>query len=322
VLPEFQQRVVELLGDILRPALRQEDFDTEKQVILEEIRMYEDQPPFGADEKCRALHYGQHPLGRSVLGTVESITALSVESMRDYFRRRYGPENMVLAAAGRIDFDALVAGAQRYCGHWQPAEATRVLGPAAPRDGFEILHKPTATQQYTLQLAAAPAAEDGDRHAAKILAAVLGDDTGSRLYWELIDRGLAEHAGLAHGEYQRAGVLMTSLSCDPQHTAENLQRILDIYRRAEADGITATELEQAKSKIRSRIVLSSERPRGRLFTVGSEWVYRRQYRAVDEELAAMGAVTRRDVAALLSKYPLSRSTTVTIGPWQDVPAPK
>jgi len=322
VLPEFQDRVVELLADILRPSLRSEDFDTEKQVILEEIRMYEDQPPFGADEKCRALYYGSHPLGRSVLGTVESIAKLPVEAMRDYFQRRYRSGNVTLAAAGRIDFDALVACATRHCGPWEPAKAERALRSAVPRQAFQILHKPTATQQYTLQLAPGPAAEDADRYAAKVLATVLGDDTGSRLYWELVDPGLAEHASLAHGEYQRAGVLMTSLSCDPQQTAENLQRIFEIYRRAEADGVTATELDQAKSKLRSRIVLSGERPRGRLFSIGGDWVYRRQYRSVGDDLEAVAAAGRNDVAALLSKYPLSRSTTVTIGPLRDVPAPK
>jgi hypothetical protein len=72
-----------------RPALRTEDFDTEKLVILEEIRMYDDQPPFGADDRCRAAFFGRHPLARSVLGTVESIEALPVEAMRDYHRRRY-----------------------------------------------------------------------------------------------------------------------------------------------------------------------------------------------------------------------------------------
>ena len=76
VLPECQQRCLDLLADILRPSLRSEDFDTEKQVIIEEIRMYEDQPPFGADDKCKAVHFGAHPLGRSVLGTVATSALL------------------------------------------------------------------------------------------------------------------------------------------------------------------------------------------------------------------------------------------------------
>ena len=82
----------------MRPALREADFDTEKQVILEEIQMYQDQPPFGMDDRCKAIHFGNHPLGHSVLGTLESVAQLPVEAMRDYFTRRYCPTNV---AAGR-----------------------------------------------------------------------------------------------------------------------------------------------------------------------------------------------------------------------------
>ena len=220
VLPEHQDQAVELLADILRPSLREDDFNTEKQVILEEIQMYEDQPPFGADDKCRALHYGAHPLGRSVLGTAESVGGLSAEAMLDYFRRRYSPGNIVLAGAGRIDFDGLVDMARRRCGDWTPAATGRAVEPAQARDGFQVLHKETATQQYVLQLAAGPAAEDADRYAAKLLATVLGDDSGSRLYWELVDPGLAEHVSLSHGEHQGAGMLMTYMTCDPEHAVE------------------------------------------------------------------------------------------------------
>ena len=131
VLPEHQDRAVDLLADILRPSLREDDFQTEKKVILEEIQMYEDQPPFGADDKCRALYYGSHPLGRSVLGTAKSIGDLSAEAMRDYFRRRYSPGNIVLAGAGQIDFDALVAAAERCCGSWKREATSRQVETAA-----------------------------------------------------------------------------------------------------------------------------------------------------------------------------------------------
>ena len=321
VLPEYQDRAVELLADILRPSLREDDFRTEKQVILEEIQMYEDQPPFGADDKCRAMFYGSHPLGRSVLGTAESVGGLTPEAMHEYFRRRYSPGNVVLAAAGRIGFDALVAMAQRQCGGWEPTPTSRQLESVEGRSGFRVLRKEIATQQYVMQLAAGPAAEDADRYAAKLLATVLGDDSGSRLYWELVDPGLAESAGLNHSEHQGAGAMMTFMSCDPQQVADNLRRILDVYRRAEAEGITAAELEQAKNKIRSRIVLASERPRGRLFAVGTDWVYRRQYRAIATDLETVARITVDDLAAVLAKYPLSRPTTVTIGPLADVAAP-
>jgi predicted Zn-dependent peptidase len=319
MLPEHLRPAVELLADILRPALRADDFETEKQVILEEIQMYEDQPPFGADDKGRAMHFGSHPLGRSVLGTAESIRGLTSEAMGDYFRRRYSPGNIVLAGAGRIDFGELMACAERCCGHWPAAAAGRIVAAADPRDGFELLQKESATQQYLLQIAAGPAAEDHDRYAAKLLATVLGDDSGSRLYWELLDPGLVEHVSLGHSEHQGAGMMMTYMSCEPEQTADNLERILKIYRVAEADGVTAAELEQAKSKVRSRIVLGSERPRGRLFAVGSDWVYRREYRSVEEELDTVAALRAEDLRAVLAKYPLSRPTTITIGPLADLP---
>jgi predicted Zn-dependent peptidase len=322
VLPEYQDPAVELLADILRPSLREDDFCTEKKVILEEIQMYEDQPPFGADDKCRMLYYGSHPLGQSVLGTVQSVGALTAPAMREYFRQRYSPGNIVLAAAGRIDFDALAAAAERCCGGWQPEAAGRKVESVAGYEGFRVLCREKAAQQYVLQLTAGPAAEDNDRYAAKLLATVLGDDSGSRLYWELIDPGLAENAVMSHGEHQGAGLMMTYMSCEPQQVADNLRRIQKLFRQAEAEGVTPAELEPAKSKIRSRIVLSAERPRGRMFAVGNEWGYRHQYRPIEAELAAVADVGVDELAGLLAKYPLSRPTTVTIGPLADVPQPE
>ncbi len=104
------------------------------------------------------------------------------------------------------------------------------------------------------------------------------------------------------------------MSCAPEAAAENLRAIAEVYRRAAAEGITPAELEQAKSKVRSRLVLSSERPRGRLFSVGSDWIYRREYRPVEEELDTIAALGVDDVAAVLAEYPLERNTTITVGP--------
>jgi predicted Zn-dependent peptidase len=327
VLPEYLGRTVELWSDILRPSLREEDFDTEKKVIIEEIKMYDDQPPFGADEKCRAAFFGPHPLSRSVLGTEKSIADLPVEAMRDYFQRRYSPSNIVLAAAGKVDFDQFVKTAEKGCGHWTPAPLPRGDGSfrriTTPNTGekFIVEHKETAAQQYALQFAPGPAAEDQDRHAAKLLAVILGDDSGSRLYWELVDPGLAEQATLSHGEYQGAGIMATYMSCDPEQVEENLQKIRGIYRRAETDGIREEELAQANSKVRSHLVLSSERPRGRLFPVGGDWVYRRQYRPIELEMQTFAGTSLAEVNAILQKYPLTKCTTLTIGPLEKVREP-
>ena len=107
VLPEYLLEVTELWSQLMRPSLRDEDFDIEKNVIKEEIAMYKDLPQFDVMDKCRALHFKEHPCGQSVLGTNESITELSAKQMQSYFSSRYAPNNMVLACCGNLDFDAI-----------------------------------------------------------------------------------------------------------------------------------------------------------------------------------------------------------------------
>ena len=322
VLPEFQAQALELLADIMRPALREADFNTEKQVILEEIQMYQDQPPFGMDDRCKAIHFGDHPLGQSVLGTFDSVGRLPVDSMRDYFTRRYSPGNLTLVATGLVDFDALVNLAEKQCGGWDRAEAPRAVEPARSSHAFECVQKDGVTQQYAIQIANGPSATQPERFAAKLLATILGDDSGSRLFWALVDPGLAEHASIGHYDYQGTGMYLTYVSCAPEAAADNLQSVLDIYRDVQANGVTAAELDQAKNKINSRVVLSSERPRGRLFNVGANWLHRHEYRSVKDDLDSVDAVTREQIAQVLARYPLSVSTTVTVGPAKSVAEPK
>jgi predicted Zn-dependent peptidase len=165
-----------------------------------------------------------------------------------------------------------------------------------------------------VQIANGPASEDDDRYTGRILATVVGDDSGSRMFWELVDPGFAECATMGAYEYQGTGILLTYLCCAPEDTAANFARIQQIFAEAEAAGISEAELAQAKSKIRSHVVLQSERPTNRMFTVGSSWIARRQYRTVREVLESYNRVSCEDVAALLKTYPLSVNTTVAVGP--------
>jgi predicted Zn-dependent peptidase len=149
------------------------------------------------------------------------------------------------------------------------------------------------------------------------MATVLGDDSGSRMFWDLVDTGNAECASMCAYEYQGTGVFMTYLCCAPQDTDSNLNLIQRILRDAETEGVTEAELAQAKSKIRSQIVLQSERPGNRLFAVGSNWVARREYRTVREVIEKYDAVTTGDVTDVLKKYSPSIGTTVAVGPLEE-----
>src|SRR3954469_20786414 len=116
VLPEFTEKAIEHLAHLLRPAIRDEDFTTEKKVILEEIAMYLDDPGHRLYEKLMEVHFGNHPLSMSVLGTPESITELKRDDMAEYFKQRYGPGNMVLSVTGRLDIKEVLGLAEKYMG--------------------------------------------------------------------------------------------------------------------------------------------------------------------------------------------------------------
>lgn len=321
-LPEDVPNLLELLSDIMRPTLRVEDFDTEKKVILEEIAKYDDQPPYGAYEKCMAAHFVDHPLARSILGTTQSVSDLTSPQMMEYFQRRYSPKNIVLSAGGNIDFEKLVALAEQHCGPWPMFDAPRTLTRASKRSSFQVVQKPLAAQAYAVQTSNAPAAEDEDRYAARLLGTILGDDTGSRMFWEMVDTGLAEYCVFGPHEYQGTGVYFTNMSCTPEEVAANLQRVIDIFREAEKNGVTGEELEQAKNKTCAHLILSSERPASRMFAVGNAWLQRRQYKTVREAVQAYRDVTLEDIHRVLEKYPISDPTTIVIGPMDQVDRPQ
>lgn len=318
VLPEYQEAALDILSDIMRPSLRESDFDMEKKVIVEEIQMYLDQPPYGMDDRLKEICFGQHPIAQSVIGSEESVTALAPEQMLAYHRDRYSADNLFVAAAGKVDFDALVAQVEERCSGWEATGAKRTIPKASMKAAFESKPQPSSTQQYVLLLRDAPAAEDDDRFAAKLLTTIVGDDSGSRMYWELVDSGLVESASLGHYEYQGVGMYYTWLSCEPPDTPKNLQRLTQLFKNAELQGVTAEELAQAKNKVKARVVLGNERPRSRLFNVGGNWLQRREYRSVTDDLEAVQSISLDDVHAVLKKYPLSDHATVSVGPLDSI----
>jgi len=317
-LPEYFPQAFDVLADILRPTLRSDDFETEKQVIIEEIKMYMDNPMSVAYEAAKTAHYGAHPLGNSILGSVESITALTADQMREYFDRRYSPANIVLGFAGKADWNSLVEMARSRCGAWHGGAATRNAVPVRGSGSFRAILRADDLQQTVVGVSDGPPVESDDRYAAHMLATILGDHTGSRLYWTLIDPGLADGADLSYQDYNQAGAFFTFLSCEPESTQANLARIAEVYQAAMARGVAEDELAQAKNKVLARSVLRSERPMGRLASLGFHWMYHDVYISVEEELEAFNRVTMADLRRLLHDWPLWPMTLVSVGPSTNV----
>jgi predicted Zn-dependent peptidase len=315
VLPEYLPQAVDILADILRPSLRQEDFDMEKQVIIEEIGMYEDQPMWSAYDRAKRLYFADHKLGNSILGTPQSITDLKRDQMQNYFQRRYVASNLIVSVAGNIDWPAFVALVEKQCGHWENGPAGR--GGLVETNGsgrFELLTKEKVAQEHVILISSGPPADSPLRHAADLLGMAIGDDSGSRLYWALIDPGLADSADCSFHEYEGTGAFYTSFSCQPEQSEEDLELVLDLLHDVQANGISEEELNQARSKVLSRVVRGSERPKGRMMALGMNWIYQHGYRSVDDDLRAYEAVTLETIDKVLEHYPLDRATTFALGP--------
>lgn len=313
-LPEYLPQTFEIQSSILFPTLRQDDFDVEKKVILEEIGMYADQPSSVAYDNAMQAHFKGHPLGKSVLGTTDSVGGLSSDQMRSYHKEHYLAGNIVMAATGRTDWSTVVELAHRHCDHWPKGRTDRVTKTATPKPSTRYIAKDQCQQEQIIQLAAAPSGNDPLRFAAELMAVVVGDDCNSRLYWELLDPGLVESAEMGYYDYEETGAYLTFLNGPPDQTKANLDRIAAIYADINRCGVTADELEQAKNKVCSRLVLRGERPMGRLGALGNNWLFRREYRSIADDLAIVQKITLTEIRQLLDRFPLGQTTTIGVGP--------
>src|SRR5579859_4918063 len=313
VLPEFTEKAIEHLSHLLRPAIRIEDFTTEKKVILEEIAMYLDDPGHRLYEKLMEAHFGNHPLSMSILGSAESIQKLERDQMSQYFKSRYGPGNMVLAATGNLEFEEVVALAEKYCGSWPHVDA--------PRNQPSPMYKPQRismsdaklNRQYVMGMTPGPSAQDDRRFAARVLSDVIGDSEGSRLYWALVDNAIAEEADFGFYPHDACGSFYVAITSDPERSDQALKIALAEMEKVKND-LNDDEVERAKNKIASSLVLQGEVPLGRMRSIGGQWVYNKQYRSLELDMATLAAVTRDSLVDLMHEFPFDPMTVVSLGP--------
>lgn len=303
-LPEHFDRAEEVLADILRPALRVEDFDEEKSVILEEIAMYQDQPFWVLYEQAMERYYGSHPLAHRVLGTSDTITALTQPQMAAYFHNRYSADNTVVAAAGRVDFNRLVDAINKHCGHWQTTKAMRPLTSHQPAAQEFTIHSSKVNRHYGLMIAPAPGLNDDRRYAAGMLAMILGEPEGSRLYWALVETGLAEEVAAAYDGRDGIGEYMVYYVCSPED-AHTVEATVKAQIAELVASLTEDDLQRVRSKVATSATLQGERPAGRMRRLGQIWTYAREYRSLESELAKINAVTLDDLRQVFAEFPFT-----------------
>jgi predicted Zn-dependent peptidase len=313
VLPERVPEAADLLSRMMRPALRQEDFDREKNVILEEIAMYKDEPFWVLYERTMEEHFGVHPMGHRVLGTTESITALSRDQMRGYFDQRYSSDNTVVSLSGRVDFDRCAEQISDLCGSWRATNVGRDnTRPAVRSTTFEI-RDAKVKRAYLIGVADAPAMSDTRRYAAVLLSQVLGGPDNSRLHWALLETGIAEEVQAGYDPHDGTGGYYVYGSGDPAR-ADEIWSIIEREIDALVDSITPQDLERLRSKLATAVTIGGERPADRMQRLGRLWLYLGKYTTLEEEIERIDAVTLDDLRATAAAFPLRPQTTARLLP--------
>jgi predicted Zn-dependent peptidase len=288
----------------------------EKNVIKEEIAMYEDTPTFDVIDRCRTLHFGVHPCGNSVLGTNESIDGLSAKQMRGYFGRRYAPNNIVVACAGNFEWEPFCATVEATCGDWAQQPVERALTHYEGTRKSERVGKANLNREHTCLIHGGVSAQDPRRFAASLLGMIVGDDYGSRFYWELVDKAVAEAASMHFGPLDGTGMFYSYLRCSSDNAPRVMEIVGGIFEDLVRDGVTEVELTKAKNKVLSALVIKNELPMGRLVDLGFNWMYLGQYRPIEDDVKAIKAVTPDDVKTLIGAMDPLSFTQFTLGPTQ------
>jgi predicted Zn-dependent peptidase len=275
------------------------EIDSEREVVLEEIAMYEDEPQDKVHDVLDRAVFGGHPLGRRVLGEAEVISSIPVPDIDSYHRDRYTGGNIVVAAAGNLDHDQIVELAKRHIE--PPASSGDGSGLEPPEvDGAQVAFQQKDTEQFHIAFGA-PGIDRSDdrRYALTILDAVFGGSSSSRLFREIREkRGLAYAVGSYTQQYVDSGLIGLYVGTREDNVEEACGIIGRELGSIHSDGITDEELIRAKEHVKGRMVLSSESTAARMGRIGKAVLFDTPLLTIDELIERIDAVTGDEVADL------------------------
>jgi predicted Zn-dependent peptidase len=316
---------VDVVSDMVTSSLiANDDFESERGVILEEIAMHDDAPDDIVHDAFARAIFGDHPLGRPVLGTVDSISGVSRSSVAGYYRRRYKPSQVVVAVAGNLDHAKVVRLVRKAFGELLSGDVT----PAAPRaagrsgptvvGGVQVTRRPT--EQANLVLGTGGLARaDERRFALGVLNNALGGGMSSRLFQEVRERrGLAYSVYSYHSQYADTGLFGIYAGCAPSRVSEVLSLCREQLDLVAHGGITAEEIARGKGQLKGSLVLGLEDTASRMHRLGKGELVHGEQLTVDDVIARIDAVTPDDVADVASAVLAEgRLGLAVIGPFDD-----
>jgi predicted Zn-dependent peptidase len=312
ILGENLAPAIDILADMMQPKLDADEFSTERGVIIEEIARSEEVPARQAYRWLMKHYFGENPLGREVLGSRDSIGAMDVEWMRDYWQQRYSANNLILSVAGNFQWDQVLELAERYCSGWQSGEAGRTAQPYAPAAAqTAVCTKEKLQQEQILMAFPSLSLEDPDYYAMELACMVLGDGTGSRMFWNIHQKGLAEAAVAGLMAFHGTGLVELYATTSPTNAPEVLHLMQAELKTLVQEGVHEDELRRAKDKLISQIVLGAEHTTSRMTGLPATWLSEGKLKSTEDEVADVEAVTVEKVQQTLARFPILDKLVVT-----------
>jgi predicted Zn-dependent peptidase len=319
VLDEHLHEAADVIADLVfRPAIRAEDLKLERKVVLEEISMVDDTP----DDLVFELHneqlWGEHPYGYSILGTRDTVSKLGVRELKALHESAYAPNNIVVAAAGNLEHEALVDELQRTGWGDPPPRDTSSLRTVAPNGAPPRARhvEREGAQTHTVLGSVTVPYTDPRRYPIVLVGVMLGGGMSSRLF-----QRVREELGLAYSVYgfqsfhADTGTHGVYVGTAPEQAKLAVEAIHEELARVAREGLPASELVSAKSQLKGQLTLSLESPSAKMYRAAGTELYGEQYRTLDETLALIDAITQEQVAEVSAEFfAPEKQTILSLGP--------
>ena len=322
VLDDDLEMAVDLVADVvLNGVCAPADVDLERDVVLEEIAMRDDDPEDILGEVFLSAMFGDHPVGRPVIGSIESVSSMTRQQLHSFHIRRYTPERMVLAVAGNIDHARVVALARAHFG----GRLVRGRRPLPPRKGagrlpggpdLTLVGRDCEQTHLTLGVRV-PGRHWPDRWALSVLNTALGGGLSSRLFQQIREtRGLAYSVYSAVDTFSDSGSFSVYAGCLPERFDEVVRLTAEVLETVAREGITESECRIAKGSLRGGLLLGLEDSASRMNRLGRSELNYGEYRSLASTLRRIEGVTVEDVNAVARKVLRGRYGAAVLGPYR------
>ncbi len=308
-----------LLGEMLqRPAFREDEIESEHHVVLEEINMNDDDPSDVAHDQFAEALWGQHVLALPVLGTRETIAAMTRDVIAGYWKRRYHPKTVVIAASGNLEHAAMVDLVEERFGTWTGTDAGHTFTRPTIVSNVKVVERDTEQAHLVIGSEGLDRADER-RFSFGILNHVLGGGMSSRLFREIREeRGLAYAVYSFRMPYADSGAFGVYVGTTPHQTAQVLELAREQIAKVAAEGITLDELDRAKGYTKGSLALSMEDTNSRMVRLGRHELTGVEHLSLDETVARIEAVTLQDVHDVAAEVLGGPFVIGAVGPFDEI----